>query len=73
MNFANRMENILETFFGHNFGTVNIKPINQLSRVTVPQVQGYRRESFGILTNPVGGKRLIDESALRYITPQSYS
>ena len=31
---------------------------------TVPQVQGYRPESFGIRSNAVGDERLIDESAL---------
>ena len=43
----------------------------QLRRGTVPQVQSYRRESFGILTNPVGGKKLIGKSALRYTTAQN--
>ena len=43
----------------------------QLRSGTVPQVQGYRPESFGILTYPVGGRRLIGKSALRYTTPQN--
>ena len=40
-------------------------PTYQLKRGTVPQVQGYRHESFEILTNPVGGK-----NALTYTTPK---
>ena len=39
----------------------------------VPQVQSYRPETFGILTNPVGGNRLLGDSALRYITPLGFS
>ena len=35
-----------------------LTPINR-GRVTNPQVQGYRLESFGIITNPVGSKKLI--------------
>ena len=36
----------------------------------VPQVQGYRPETFEILTNHVGGNESIGESALRYTTVQ---
>ena len=43
----------------------------QPRRGTVPQVQGNRTESFGILTHPVVGKTLIGKSALRYTMPQN--
>ena len=53
------------------FGTMMCKIDTYQPRTgTVHQVQGYRPESFGILTNPFGGNRLIDKSALRYTTPQ---
>ena len=49
---------------------VKFTPISQEGG-TVPQVLGYRPETFWILTNPVGGKKLSGKSALKYTTPQA--
>ena len=42
----------------------------QPRRGTVPQVKGYSCESFGLLINLIGGKKIIGKSALRYTSPQ---